>query len=202
MQHTDNTLANIDDSPPRASLLRRVRTAFAREVEDLNFRYMVADILVRLLPSMSFASTRSALYRGAGVRVGKGSVILGRLEFTSTRGLQAHLQIGSRAVINKRVLFDVTGQVTVGHRVSIGHDVIFITAEHELGPSSARAGALRSQAIVLGDGCWIGARSTILPGVSVGEGSVVAAGSLVASDVPPNKLVGGVPARTIRALPE
>jgi len=86
--------------------------------------------------------------------------------------------------------------------VSIGHHVVLVTAAHDLGPSGGRAGPGRALGIVIEDGCWIGARTTILPGVRIGTGSVVAAGSLVAADVPPNKLVGGVPARMIKSLPD
>jgi len=55
--------------------------------------------------------------------------------------------------------------------------------------------------VTIGDGCWIGLRATILPGVSIGPGSIVGAGAVVADDVPPNTHVEGVPARVIRELP-
>jgi acetyltransferase-like isoleucine patch superfamily enzyme len=86
--------------------------------------------------------------------------------------------------------------------VSSGHHVVLVTAEHEVGPAARRAGDKRPRPITIEDGCWIGARTTILPGVRIGASSVVAAGSLVAADVPPCKVVGGVPARVLKSLPE
>jgi maltose O-acetyltransferase len=73
--------------------------------------------------------------------------------------------------------------------------VTFITAKHQIGEATQRAGAMRGASIVVGDGAWVGANATILPGVSVGRGAVVAAGAVVSRDVPPNVIVAGVPAK-------
>ena len=54
--------------------------------------------------------------------------------------------------------------------------------------------------MTIGDGCWLGARAVVLPGVRIGAGSIVAAGALVTRDVPPNSLVAGVPAKLVRDL--
>ena len=180
----------------------RAARALADEPSDLNFRFLVADLLVRLLPGLGFSRLRGACYRLAGLKIGKGTAILGRMEFTETRHLQARLTIGANGVINKRFFVDATGPVHIGDRVSIGHHVVLVTAEHEVGPAARRAGDKRPRPITIEDGCWIGARTTILPGVRIGASSVVAAGSLVAADVPSCKVVGGVPARVLKSLPE
>jgi maltose O-acetyltransferase len=90
--------------------------------------------------------------------------------------------------------------VRIGDRVQLGHDVLLLTVEHELGPASARCGRRRAAPITIGDGVWLASRVTILPGVTVGEGAVVAAGAVVHQDVEANTLVGGVPARVLRVL--
>jgi acetyltransferase-like isoleucine patch superfamily enzyme len=82
----------------------------------------------------------------------------------------------------------------------IGQEVSIITAGHQIAGPFYRAGTLRPAAVRIGGGVWIGARATILPGVNVGPGTVVAAGAVVAHDVPANVLVGGVPARVLRSL--
>lgn len=69
-----------------------------------------------------------------------------------------------------------------------------------MGSSERRAGAGWAKPIHIEDGCWIGARVTVLGGVRIGRGSVVAAGAVVTRDVPENCLVGGVPARLLRQL--
>ena len=69
-----------------------------------------------------------------------------------------------------------------------------------MGDPECRAGAHLARPIRIESGAWIGARSTILPGVTVGHGAVVAAGAVVTRDVEPNTLVAGVPARVLRSL--
>ncbi len=79
-------------------------------------------------------------------------------------------------------------------------EVSFIGITHEIGSAQSRAGADVSYPIKVGNGCWIGARSTILPGVTVGDGCIIAAGSVVNKDCEPNSLYAGVPARKIKDL--
>ncbi len=93
------------------------------------------------------------------------------------------------------------GGVVIGARCDIAPQVSFITGSHEMGDVVRRAGPGVAAPIMVGDGCWIGARATVLPGVRIGEGAVVAAGAVVATDVAPHTLVGGVPARLIHPLP-
>ena len=91
--------------------------------------------------------------------------------------------------------------MTIGDHVYFGHDVAVLTAIHKLGdrwrPSWALHSPNRSRSEA---GSWIGARAVILGGVTIGEGAVVAAGAVVTRSVPPNTLVGGVPAVVIREL--
>jgi maltose O-acetyltransferase len=72
--------------------------------------------------------------------------------------------------------------------------------DHEMGPSASRCGRLVAAPIEVGDGVWLASRVTILPGVAVGKGAVVAAGAVVTHDVAPDTLVAGVPARFVRDL--
>jgi acetyltransferase-like isoleucine patch superfamily enzyme len=72
--------------------------------------------------------------------------------------------------------------------------------DHEMGPSASRCGRLVAAPIEVGDGVWLASRVTILPGVAVGKGAVVAAGAVVTQDVAPDTLVAGVPAKFIRDL--
>ncbi|HJI67776.1 MAG TPA: hypothetical protein OIM01_05135 [Coriobacteriaceae bacterium] len=68
---------------------------------------------------------------------------------------------------------------------------MFCCSTHSLGLAGRRAGETYNRDIYVGKGCWIGTRSTILPGVNIGNGSVIAAGAVVAKDVPANCLAGG-----------
>lgn len=118
----------------------------------------------------------------------RGSEILGPVQIGDD------VFIGRDAYIRPRVL--------IGNRVSIGPFVRLISDTHEVGNSARRAGRNVFLPITIGDGTWIGASVTVVGGVSIGKGCIVAAGSIVTSDVPDNILVGGVPARAIRHLGE
>jgi maltose O-acetyltransferase len=106
--------------------------------------------------------------------------------------------IGSGVFINRDCY--IRPGTVIGDNVNIGPFVRLVTDTHEIGTAKRRAGKVRHDPIVIGNGCWIGASVTILAGVVVGEGSVVAAGAVVAADVPENTLVAGVPARIVRSL--
>jgi maltose O-acetyltransferase len=91
--------------------------------------------------------------------------------------------------------------VKIGKNIDIAPRCTIITGTHEIGDSTHRAGRGKSERIIIGDGTWVGANSTILGGVCIGQGCVIAAGSLIHENIDDNRLVAGVPAKTIRKLP-
>ena len=111
------------------------------------------------------------------------------------------LTVGGRAFVNYRCFFDLGSTVTIGEDTRIGYESMFITCGHEIGGESDRTGTSKNLPIVIGAGCWIGARVTVLPGVTIGNGCVIAAGSVVSADCLPNGLYAGVPAVRKRCLP-
>lgn len=99
--------------------------------------------------------------------------------------------VGGKAVIN------------IGSNVDIGPDVLIVTGTHKLWEENGKAaGKSFSQAITIGSGCWLGARSTILGGVNIGVESMIAANSLVNKDVGDCLLVAGVPCKKIKSKKE
>ena len=112
----------------------------------------------------------------------------------------ARLRIGSNCWINASCVFDASSSIDIGNSVALGQGVMILTNSHEIGPSRDRAGTKTSLPVIIGDGVWIGARATVLPGVTIGSGAIVAAGALVNRSVEPDSLVGGLPARLIRKL--
>ncbi len=182
-------------------LTRRFLRAAAEEVANFSPRLLLADLLVRPLPRLCFCRMRTAIYRLAGIKIGPRSSVLGRLTLTGGRRLHERLHIGADCVINAPLFLDLTAEIRIGDRVSIGHHCVFVTTHHEVGPPVFRAGASIGRGIFIGDGSWIAARSTILPGVTVGKASVVAGGAVVVRNVADGVLVGGTPARVIRELP-
>jgi maltose O-acetyltransferase len=110
------------------------------------------------------------------------------------------LTTGSQCFINRNCYFDLSGPIILGNNVVVGHGVTFITAEHRIGDATRRAGPTQGREITIEDGAWIGANVTILPGINIHKGSIIAAGAVVTKDVPPNVIVAGTPARVIREL--
>lgn len=110
------------------------------------------------------------------------------------------IRIGEGCFINHRVFLDNAAEVVIERNVSFGPDVVVITGSHAIGHGERRAGQQQAAPVRIGEGAWIGASATILPGVVIGSGALVAAGSLVTRDVRPDTLVAGVPARCVREL--
>ncbi|KAF7947643.1 hypothetical protein EAE96_008725 [Botrytis aclada] len=110
--------------------------------------------------------------------------------------------IGKDVYVNRDVSIFDSAPVQIGDRVLIGPGVCICTDTHEIDAVSRKRSQMGSYAkpIVIGDDCWIGGRAVILAGVTIGNGSTVAAGAVVAKNVEANCLVGGVPAKIIRRL--
>jgi len=178
----------------------RIRRVAREEAGALHGRLLLADLLVRPWPYVVGSRFRTWVYRAAGFRIGPGTVIWGRLDITGAGDIYRRLTVGASCWLNAPCFLNLDAPITLGDNVAVGHHTVFITAGHRLGPPTRRAGPLDPQPIAVGDGAWIGAGATLLPGVTVGAGAVAAAGAVVAADVPPNTLVGGVPAHVIRAL--
>jgi acetyltransferase-like isoleucine patch superfamily enzyme len=136
----------------------------------------------------------------AGVRVGRGTIFNGRPSFSGGRDVKRFLTIGKGCWFNVGCRFDVHAPLLIGDAVQLGQDVLLLTHTHRLGAGARRSGEVIAGPVTIEDGAWIGARATILPGVTIGPGAVVAAGAVVTRDVEANTLVGGVPAKFIRAL--
>ncbi|PQL94691.1 sugar O-acetyltransferase [Apibacter adventoris] len=106
--------------------------------------------------------------------------------------------IGKEVFINMGCTFMDRGGITVEDRVLIGPKANIITENHPEDPELRRY--VYSKPVHIKKGAWIGASVTVLPGVTVGENAIVAAGAVVTKDVPDNTIVGGVPAKIIRKI--
>ena len=117
--------------------------------------------------------------------------------FYATGGLD--ITVGQNVFVNQNCTFYDLGGLDIADDVMIGPNVNIITTGHPLEPSRRRSVTI-GKPIVIEKSVWIAAGATIIGGVTVGKNSVVAAGSVVTKDVPPNTLVGGNPARVIRSI--
>jgi maltose O-acetyltransferase len=177
--------------------LDAARYAIREESINLRVRLHLALALTSVIPDLCGNRTRAAALRLAGVEIGPGTVIGGRFTIAGPGRPERNVTIGASGWINAGCYFDASDRIEIGDDVAIGQQVLVLTQSHHMGPARRRAADLFTAPVSIGDGCWIGARATILPGVTIGAGSVVAAGALVRSDVPGDTVVAGVPA-TIR----
>lgn len=106
-----------------------------------------------------------------------------------------NISIGNNCVINKKVLLDGRGgKLIVGNNVDIAQETNIWTLEHDVHDDNHRDSGAD---VIIEDYVWIASRVTILPGVRIGRGAVVASCALVNKDVPPMAIVGGVPAKVL-----
>lgn len=103
-------------------------------------------------------------------------------------------RFGTGCFVNHGCYFMDGGRITIGKNVFIGPFCGFYTASHPLDIQDRNRGLERALPITIGDNCWFGANVTVLQGVTIGSGCVIAAGSVVTKDLPDNAMAAGVPA--------
>lgn len=121
---------------------------------------------------------------------------IGKTQLSVGKG--AALSIGDHTFINTGVIISVRGQVSIGQHCQIANQVIIM--DNDFHGVEDRDKPELPQPIIIEDNVWLATRCMILKGVTIGKGAVVAAGAVVTKDVPPYTLVGGVPAKIIRAI--
>lgn len=110
-----------------------------------------------------------------------------------------NISVGRAVFIGAQCAFTGHATIDIADEVMIAHKVNLVTAGHPVEPGRRRE-CIIAEPITIGPNVWIGAAATVLPGVNIGEGAVVAAGAVVTRDVPAATLVAGVPAAVVRAL--
>jgi maltose O-acetyltransferase len=111
-----------------------------------------------------------------------------------------HVEIGNNFYANMDCIFLDVNKIIIGDNVMVGPRVSFYTAGHPIDAEIRIEELEFGLPITIEDNVWIGGSATILPGVTVGRNSIVAAGAVVTKDVPSNSIVGGNPARLIRVI--
>ncbi len=153
--------------------------------------------LVFSLPRYDLCNFIKKLFLSSvGAKVGKGVVIYPGVWISPGR----NLIIENEVDLAKDVLITTSGGVEIGARTLIGYRTQIFSANHEIPPAGQRipiSGNVYAP-VKIGSDVWIGAACTITPGVSIGEGAIIAAGSVVTKDVPSNAVVGGVPAKLLK----
>lgn len=158
------------------------------------FKWLVRKCMCRLARELDCVrnDTRDIAFcaRGTGVRISQGT------RFVVPEGIR----IGDYVYIGPHCFFSGSGQLTIGDNTAIGPHVYVYTSNHNFDepqfvPFDAK---LDNRPVVIGSHVWVGGNVVIVPGVTVHEGAVIAAGSVVTTDVPRCAVVAGNPARVIR----
>lgn len=110
------------------------------------------------------------------------------------------VRFGRRIMINFDCIFQSAGGIEIGDDVLIGSGVKIYTPNHPIDPEERTTGKVIYNPVKIGNKAWIGGRAIILPGVEIGEGATIGAGSVVTRSVPPRCVVVGNPARIIKRL--
>ena len=164
-------------------LYQRVAAQRAQKLTaELNFTYHEPEEVVRIFSEL------------IGKPVGEGFCLFP--PFYTDYG--QNITIGKNVFLNTSCHFQDQGGITIGDGTLIGHNVVLATLNHNEDP--ARRSETNPSPIIIGKNVWIGANATITPGVTIGDGAIVAAGSVVTRDVPPDTIVGGVPAKVLRQV--
>ncbi|PIO83351.1 acetyltransferase [Loigolactobacillus backii] len=118
--------------------------------------------------------------------------------FNCDYGLNIH--VGEDFLSNYNLTILDIAPVNMGHNVMIGPNVDIYTVNHPLTAKGRSAYLAQAKPVTIGNDVWLGGKVAIMPGVTIGNNVVVAAGAVVTKDIPSNTLVGGVPARKIKSL--
>jgi acetyltransferase-like isoleucine patch superfamily enzyme len=182
---------------------------------------MLIEPLLLRIPRGAMSRLRLLVYRGLGMRLGKKNRMEGggrarrcsqiaigdNNAFTQgcwlwpedTDFVGIRIRIGNSNYFNRNVMIDACGLIEIGDRNMIGPDVYITDSNHRFGGGFAPSELPMDRGnVVIGNRCWIGAKATILKGVRLGDGCMVAAGAVVTRSVAPNEVVAGVPARPLR----
>lgn len=153
---------------------------------------LVYALLFRPTPEHSrlFNVWRILLLRCFGAKIGRHCVVKSSCEIWQPW----KLEIGDRVALSERVVCYSVDKITIGNQTTVSRETFLCCAGHDV---TSPIMELTYAPITIGANCWIAGRAIVMPGRSVGDGAVVAAGAVVVSDVEPWTIVGGNPAKEI-----
>jgi len=151
---------------------------------------IIINEIVQIIPSHTI---RQKMYKLGGMKIGKDVSIFRKCYLQNLK----KITIGNNCIIGFYCRLDGRGGLKIGENVNISSYTILESGSHDFITFSAKFSP-----ITISDNVWVGTRSTILQGVTVGEGAIIAAGSVVTRDVNPFEIVAGVPAAKIGLRPK
>ncbi|MFD1875047.1 DapH/DapD/GlmU-related protein [Hymenobacter bucti] len=169
-----------------------------RDDPEIAAMWEVVARAIRLSPALNAATDTDQIRQLLGELIGR-EIDAGTTVFAPFHtNFGRHITLGKNVFINHACTFLDLGGITIEDDVQIGPKVNIITENHPIEPAQRKVLLLKP--VLIKRNAWIGAAATILPGVTVGENAVVAAGAVVHKDVVANTIVGGIPARVIKTF--
>lgn len=189
-QNSNANDAKVDPIPEKTNIKYYSPTRIIRIFLTGFSRYII--IQIGLIPSHR---VRNWLYQNIFlVRLGKNAILYYGAELRAPY----RLSIGDGSIIGDNAILDARrGGINIGENVQFGSEVKLWTGSHDLNDEYFRSQPSKRGGIVIGNRVWIGPSVTILHSVSIGEGAVVAAGSVVTKNIPPFEIWAGIPAKKI-----
>ncbi len=178
----------------------RTWNALREEVGNFHPRLLLMRMVLFPLPTGVGPRLRARVMSLFGFSLGKGTLFADMPSISGGKGLFKNLRTGKECWINVQTFLELHAPVTLGDRAGLGQQSMILTQRHHLGSPARRYAELEALPVTIGAGVWVGARAMILPGVTIGDGAVIAAGAVVTKDVPANTVVAGVPAAVVREL--
>lgn len=182
------------------NIFERLQAGELVKLDDTEF-YKVNEVVeqtLALTPAMNASTSTDELRKKLGNIIGfeidHTTTVFGPFHTNFGRGIK----LGKHVFINHACSFLDMGGITLEDHVLLAPKVNLITENHPIDPVTRRG--LICKPILIKRNAWVGAGVTILPGVTIGENSVVAAGAVVNKDVPDNTVVGGIPAKVIKSI--
>ena len=182
---------------------------FASEVPELVAKKLKAHRLSQEYSQLfeEDAAERERILHELLASIGEGTFMLGPIRFH----YGCHTRVGSHCFMNFNFTVQDDACVTIGNHCNFGPNVTIVTPMHPMLPEERRGlvcsdGEERflcyAKPVVIGDDCWFGANVVVCPGVTIGEGCLIGAGSIVTRDIPARSFAAGSPARVIRPITE
>lgn len=191
----------IEQGSSRLDQAKKIARYAASQKHVLHPRVIAANTIINGIPDHTFDRVRANILREVGGFRGihESVRIAGSLKIGGWGDITRRLEIGSGTYINRDVELDLNAIIRIGKNVGVGDKTELLTSGHRLNKKDQgpRFGDLAPKDITIEDNTWIGAMVTVLPGVTIGRGSVINTGAVVFEDVPSNTVVRGNPGMAI-----
>lgn len=151
----------------------------------------LVDLALGHAPPFVGARAITAALRLAGARVASSTLFWGLPKLVGSGDYVSRLEIGELCGLNFGCLFELDAAITIEPHVAVGHEVMLLTRTHDASNPARRGTRSGAKPVRIGAGSWLGSRCVVLPGVTIGAGSVVGASVVVREDLPPNTLLAG-----------